>query len=250
MASRRGCLPPGGGRRAPAYPGRVRLLILDTSQAATAAVVDTDSGVRAQFFDPSTRKHAELLVPAITRLFEDLGTSVARAGVGAIVVGIGPGPYTGLRAGLATAQGLALGWGVPVHGIHSHDGIAWAGRANDGELLVATDARRKELYVSRYSGTDSAGTPRRIDAPHVVAPAALRESEGAPRKLGRGFLLYAEALGEPSSSDPAQLDTHAADLGEVAARRLAAGIALPLPRPEYLRAPDAVVPPPRVQRLT
>ena len=150
------------------------------------------------------------------------GAGVALADVAAVVAGLGPGPFTGLRVGVVTAAALADARGIPAVGVCSLDAVG------SGERTVVTDARRREVYWAAY---DAAGT--RTGGPDVVRPedARLRGPlVGDPR--------FAERLGAPVT--PAEVTT--AGLLRAAAHLLddpgAAGPLLPL----YLRRPDAVPP--------
>ncbi|WGW12906.1 tRNA (adenosine(37)-N6)-threonylcarbamoyltransferase complex dimerization subunit type 1 TsaB [Saxibacter everestensis] len=220
------------------------VLALDTSAAASAAVV-SDDGVLAEHTIFGARRHAEVLVPAVEQVLAEAG---AQAGdFDAVAVGIGPGPYTGLRVGIATALGFGLGWSVPVHGVLSIDALAWQ-LASAGcvptDFAVAIDARRKEVYWGRYSGVDSAGTPRLAAGPDVSTPTDFASAiEGVPRG-GRGILLYPDLLGEAVSDKPELVEPLASGIGEIAVRRTAAGMTLEEPRPRYLRRPDAASPKP------
>lgn len=221
------------------------ILALDTSAAASAALVDAETEeVLAEWTEFSARKHAELLGPAIRTLLE------RRPAPGRVVVGVGPGPFTGLRAGIATGIGFALGAGIPVDGLPSHDALALralrthapvspAGPAP--RLRVATDARRKEVYWTEYAGLDAAGVPEVLAGPAVSLPADLHvvPDQGAALRYGRGSLLFPEELGDPTGTAPADLEPTAGDLGIVAARMIAAGRPLLPPVPLYLREPDA-----------
>ena len=97
----------------------------------------------------------------------------------AVVTGVGPGPFTGLRVGMATASALADALSIPLHGICTHDAIAAAAElhldpaaaADEATALVATDARRKEIYWATYRATDSG--VQRISGPAVTKPAEL-----------------------------------------------------------------------------
>ncbi|OLT04275.1 tRNA (adenosine(37)-N6)-threonylcarbamoyltransferase complex dimerization subunit type 1 TsaB, partial [Pseudonocardia sp. CNS-004] len=147
------------------------VLALDTATpAVTAGVVeltDDTALLRAARVEHDARKHAELLMPAVQAVCGDAATALR--GIDAIVVGAGPGPFTGLRVGMVTAAALGDALGVPVHGVCSLDAIA-VDAAGEGPLLVVTDARRREVY---WAGYDADGG--RVDGPHVQAPAAVAE---------------------------------------------------------------------------
>jgi tRNA threonylcarbamoyladenosine biosynthesis protein TsaB len=195
----------------------VLLLAFDTATpAVTAAVCALDGDgvrVRAASSSVDARRHGELLTH--------------------IAVGIGPGPYTGLRVGLATAHALADALGVPCHGVATLDAVAFAS-GRTGPFIAATDARRKEVFWARYADAATRTGDIAVDRPADI------DTGGLP-VIGHGARMYADVLGaDPAAADP--LHPSAAALGEVALRRLAAGADLPEPRPLYLRRPDATVP--------
>lgn len=212
------------------------ILSLDTSAAASAALV-RDGVVTGNFATEDTRSHAEVLAPAVAGLLAREG--VAGTALDAIVVGVGPGPFTGLRAGLATARTLAYVWDVPLHGVMSLDSIAEdaATHLGSGDFLVATDARRKEVYWARYRAAD--GLPELMAGPEVGAPSSLPSLPA----YGKGAGLYPEALAGVDGF--ADLHPSAAALGRSAYRRLTAGLDLLDTSPLYLRESDARVPGPR-----
>ena len=213
------------------------VLAIDTATpAVTAGVVDltADSPPRllAQRVTLNAKAHGELLTPHLQDALTEAGKTFAD--VDAIVVGAGPGPFTGLRVGLVTAAALGQALDRPVYPVPTPDAVALA--AGTGEpLLVATDARRKEVYWAVY---DAAG--RRIDGPGVDRPADLAERGLDVRAaVGEGAVLYADVLGlpvvEPHHPTPLALV-------QAAAVELLAG-AEPGPlTPLYLRRPDAVEP--------
>lgn len=211
------------------------LTAIDTSAAASAAVVEDDT-VLAERTEYRARRHAELLGPALSEL------RAATPKPHGVVVGIGPGPFTGLRAGIAAGIGYAIGLDVPVYGLPSHLAIAlryFESQPAPGPVVVATDARRREVYATVFAGLDDAGIPVVSAGPLVAAPAELAAQLSGQTRLGRGFDIHANTLGEPASTEPALLEPTAADLGRVAVRMLAAGREFPPLAPLYLREPDA-----------
>ncbi|MEP7026346.1 MAG: tRNA (adenosine(37)-N6)-threonylcarbamoyltransferase complex dimerization subunit type 1 TsaB, partial [Actinomycetota bacterium] len=195
------------------------------------ALVAAESAVDA-------RRHGELLAPAIRAVLAAAGATVAD--LTDVAVGVGPGPYTGLRAGLVTARVLGSARGMPVHGACTLDIIAWeaaasaadAGWAGQAGFTVATDARRKEVYWARYAADGS-----RLTDPAVGAPA---DAAGGGPVAGEGGLLYpAELPGPIGPRYPS-----AATLACLTAARLAGGEPMLPAEPLYLRRPDAKVPGP------
>lgn len=213
----------------------VLLLVIDTSTpAVTAGLVEVDSTstptLLAAHTTSDARRHGELLAPSIESLFAQI--SAIPRDLGAVVAGVGPGPYTGLRVGLVTALALADALALPTYGVCSLDGIAYPAPA-DKRLLVATDARRREIYWATY---EPDGTRR--TGPAVSKPADVDTSE-CDLARGAGALLYADVLGlpvaEPAYPQPFSLATLAAT------RALRGAPSEPLV-PLYLRRPDAVPP--------
>lgn len=212
------------------------LLALDTATPAiTVALHDADAGRTLGASDEvDARRHGELLLPAVDRV---LGEAERTLGdVSAVVVGVGPGPYTGLRVGLATAEAFGAALGIPVHGLCTLDGIAYASGL-DGPFVVATDARRKEVYWAEYADSRT-----RLGEPAVDRPADLAASVAGRPAVGAGARQYAETFTGFRADLPAEVPATA--LARLAAEKLAAGDTagfLP-PRPLYLRRPDAQVP--------
>jgi len=206
------------------------LLALDTATPAVTVALHDGRDVVASFSQVDARRHGELLLPAVDRVLADAGVKLDA--VTGIVVGIGPGPYTGLRVGLMTADTFGLALGIPVHGVCTLDGLAHEADV-EGPFVVATDARRKEVYWATYSD------PRtRVSEPAVDRPADIAEQvEGLPA-VGAGALLYPDTF--PDARGPEHVS--AAALAALAAERIEAGQDLPAPRPLYLRRPDAQVP--------
>jgi tRNA threonylcarbamoyladenosine biosynthesis protein TsaB len=203
----------------------------DTATPAVSVALHDGERVVAATLTVDARRHGELLAPMIAKVMADAG--VARTDLTGVAVGVGPGPYTGLRVGLMTARVLGAILDIPVYGVCTLDIIAaQAGRERQREFLVATDARRKEVYWARY---DAAG--RRVEGPLVGAAAEISGAAGLP-VAGDGGALYPEAFG--AVIEPAHPD--ARTLCDVVARTLGGsgdGPELLAPQPLYLRRPDA-----------
>jgi tRNA threonylcarbamoyl adenosine modification protein YeaZ len=147
------------------------LLAIDTSAGTSVAVVDRDAGILAELNEADTRRHAEVIGTLIRGALDESGIAVTD--LSGVAVGMGPGPFTGLRVGIAAARAFALGIGRPVVPVVSHDGVAF-GQAD--RVLVVTDARRREVYWSAYAGSDAAGLPIRVAGPGLVVPDALAQT--------------------------------------------------------------------------
>jgi tRNA threonylcarbamoyl adenosine modification protein YeaZ len=218
----------------------VLALVIDTSSAAvTAGVVDVADGVRvlAERVTVSGRAHGELLAPSIKACLDQIGQTPG--GLTAVIVGVGPGPFTGLRVGLVTAAAMADALQIPAYGVCSLDGIA-AVTDSKGPLLVAADARRKEVYWARY--VDG----KRDGYPSVAKPAdlAIKTTEATDATevtamVGAGARLYADVLGLPLLDGDFPTVT---GLAMVAAERVRTKAPSDPLTPLYLRRPDAVAP--------
>jgi tRNA threonylcarbamoyladenosine biosynthesis protein TsaB len=207
----------------------VLLLAFDTATPVVTAALHDGRQVIAERTAMDAMRHGELLAPTIAAVLGEAGAS--RQDLGEIAVGVGPGPFTGLRVGLVTARTLSAVLGVAAHGVCTLDVLA-AEAALSGPFLVATDARRREVYWARYA---EGGT--RVDGPHVARPADIATTEPV---VGRGAVLYPDAF--PVAAGPR--DPSAAVMAEVVARR-----AVPLlpVEPLYLRRPDVAEPRERKQ---
>lgn len=178
------------------------VLVMDTATAhCTVAFGDRRAGVVAP------TGHAEHLAALIREVVPDMGT------IERIVVGVGPGPYTGLRVGVVTAATMAQALGVPAAGVCSLDGLGH----RYGDVVVVTDARRREVFAARYADG------RRVAGPEVLAPAGVATRWPGVPVVGPAVQRY------PDLGSFAELD--AADL---------LGVPADLPvHPWYLRDPDA-----------
>ncbi|WP_040774580.1 tRNA (adenosine(37)-N6)-threonylcarbamoyltransferase complex dimerization subunit type 1 TsaB [Nocardia pneumoniae] len=216
------------------------VLAVDTATpAVTAGLVDLAQGadaagpVQARTIasrvrvDP--RAHAEVLTPQILECLTEAGRS--RTDIAAIVVGVGPGPFTGLRVGMATAAAFGDALGIPVYGVCSLDAIAADAAAElppTGELLVVTDARRREVYWARYR------EGARVEGPEVCKPADL---DSGPATAIAGSASHVDFFDLPVL--PAETPSPAGLVRVAAAELLARTVPEPLV-PLYLRRPDAV----------
>lgn len=208
------------------------LLAFDTATPAVTVALHDGVHVLAESASVDARRPGESLASSIDKVLA--GAGMTRRDITAVAVGTGPGPYTGLRAGLVTARVLGSALGIPVYGVCTLDIIARdaAAAAGGAEFVVATDARRKELYWARYSATG-----QRLTEPAVSAPADI--GAGCPA-AGTGPVLYPAWLGVRIVPEyPA-----ASTLALLTAQRLAVGQPLLEPEPLYLRKPDARIPGP------
>jgi tRNA threonylcarbamoyl adenosine modification protein YeaZ len=201
------------------------ILAIDTSAGTSVAVVGPDGGVLAEHAVDDTRRHAEVIGTLISACLDDSGTSVGA--LGGVAVGMGPGPFTGLRVGIAAANAFAIGAELPVLRVVSHDALAFEHYAAGGEglLLVTTDARRREVYWSAYRGADELSLPVRAAGPGLAHPEAL--ADAVP-----GYADYRRRDEERVS---------AASVGLLAVRLRANGRELAGPEPLYLRSPDVTL---------
>ncbi len=204
------------------------LLAFDTATPLVTVAIHDGEDVVVEQLARTPLKHGEQLAPLIERCLADAG--LVRQDLTAIAVGVGPGPFTGLRVGLVTARTLAFVLEIPVYGVCTLDVLAVEAVETgtvDGEFLVATDARRKEVYLASY---DVKGA--RLAGPVVVKP---DEAATPLPVVGEGAVLYPGAF--PAGRGPTR--PSAGWLARVVAEERAE---LSDPEPLYLRRPDAAVP--------
>ncbi len=199
------------------------LLAVDCSAGSSVAVVGLDGAVLARRDEPDPRRHAEAIGSLLVGVLADAHLTPGE--VSGVVAGMGPGPFTGLRVGIAAARAFARACGIRVLPLVSHDAVALAA----GEpVVVVTDARRRESAWSAYGDPSPTGVPVRRAGPSLAPvdaiDAALGEWSGTRR-------IHAPMI-------------DAGDLGRAAVRMLAAG---PIPEigPVYLRAPDVTLSTPK-----
>ncbi|GAB2781359.1 tRNA (adenosine(37)-N6)-threonylcarbamoyltransferase complex dimerization subunit type 1 TsaB [Nocardioides salsibiostraticola] len=203
------------------------LLTFDTaSPTVSVALFDTDTDrVLAELESTRPMKHGEELAPLITAALIEAG--LTRNDLTAIGVGVGPGPFTGLRVGLVTARTLAFVLDLPIHGVCSLDALAVqaaSGSAQGREFVVATDARRKEVYLASY---DDQG--KRLAGPVVAKPDTVATQLPV---VGEGAVLYPESF--PNALGPVRPSA-----GWLARALVGKQVDLLEPEPLYLRRPDA-----------
>lgn len=210
------------------------ILGIDTSLGSAVAVVEPDGVVRSQVESPDPRGHAEVVGTLIERALAE--ASVAPSDVTHVAAGMGPGPFTGLRVGIAAARAFALGRGVPVVPVVSHDAVALEllihdaltggyEDAADEAFAVVTDARRREFAYTLYRGLDDDGLPHRIAQPALV-----------PRDDLDRLLADARSTRRDAERVPAAM------LALAAARALAADRTIGPAQALYLRSPDVTLP--------
>lgn len=209
------------------------LLVVDTSSPVVAAAVHDGDSVVGSAYEHGAQAHGELLAPVVQRALVEAGARPSD--LTHVCAGVGPGPFTGLRVGIVTARVMGEALGIPVHGICSLDVLAFQAAAESGFRLdgfaVATDARRKEVYLRTY---DRGGRPS--SDPMVVKPADVPDAVARGPVAGPGAWLYPDVFVD--ARGPRELDGTA--MAELVAGRLELGAPLLAPEPLYLRRPDAV----------
>lgn len=223
------------------------LLALDTASAAVSVALHDGTSVLVTRSGASSPRHVELLTPLVSEALTEIQATASD--LTAVAVGVGPGPFTGLRVGLVSARAFGLALGIDVLGVCSLDAVAAgavaagavpagavgvgtdAAELDAADFLVAIDARRREVYWARYRSDGK--LPVRVDGPHVALPADVPR-DGLP-VVGRGGELYPDLLGPIVLP----LDPPAAELAALAVH----GEPYLLPaEPLYLRRPDASMP--------
>ncbi|WP_303708583.1 MULTISPECIES: tRNA (adenosine(37)-N6)-threonylcarbamoyltransferase complex dimerization subunit type 1 TsaB [Microbacterium] len=196
------------------------ILAVDTSLGTAVALIDPDGTRRAEAGTADPLGHAEVIGDLVRDVLREGGSD----GITHVVAGMGPGPFTGLRIGIATARAFALGRGVPVVPAPSHTAAALTIQATvTGPFAVVTDARRREVAVTVFDGQDEDGIPRTIADTVLVRAADADEHLAGLRRVDVTTLS-------------------AVDLARVGARALAAGRVLAGEEPLYLRHPDVTLP--------
>jgi tRNA threonylcarbamoyl adenosine modification protein YeaZ len=237
------------------------IVAIDTSSALTSVAVVEGDAVLGHGSHLDARRHAEVIGPLLAEVL----AGVDPESVQAVACGVGPGPYTGLRVGIAAALALGVAWGRPVHGLCSLDAIAAAACAAAPSavpaagLHVASDARRREVYWAGYDRDANRVAGPRVARPEQLDPelragawaghGAAEHPELFPAVLDAGYADAAWvgrrvqallAAGAAQAHVDLPLDAHGEDSGRTSAAL--EGTALLAPRPLYLRRPDAAAP--------
>lgn len=203
---------------APELAGRT-LLAIDTALGTSVALGMNGVIYEASSDDPM--RHAEAIGGLLAQVLECAGCDPAS--IEGVIAGVGPGPFTGLRVGIAAAHAFARGRELPLLPLQGHEAVALAmleWGAAPGDLRVVQDARRRELFVTEYGALDWAGLPLRTGGPE----------------------LEERAVHSPRTGDVWPERIPAARLVQLAARRLAASRDFEEDRAVYLRVPDVRAP--------
>lgn len=219
------------------------VLAIDTSGPVTSIGIADSHGMTFSVSEEGGRRHAEVIDQLMHRAMERLNGIRPEV----IVVGVGPGPYSGLRVGIAFAIGLGRAWSVPVLGVCSLDSIAWAEAPSDGQVIVSTDARRSEIYWARYVMTEERGAER-IEGPQVMQRNQVHFDVPVISERQVDTAVMAARVAALIDDDPSLLQAISPDTPEEWAPHGTDGsqISIPAgpllaPRPLYLRAPDITV---------
>ncbi|WP_099331581.1 tRNA (adenosine(37)-N6)-threonylcarbamoyltransferase complex dimerization subunit type 1 TsaB [Actinomyces minihominis] len=222
----------------------MRTLCIDTSVNATIALVE-DGAALARAVDTDPRHQAEGLGVLLEQVVAEAGIDggVREAAIDRVAVGVGPGPFTALRAGIAFAAAVARGLDVPVYGIPSLEVVAWQMLGGGAEVvgrqvLVLTDARRKEVYSALFalgeSGIQTVVEPRVGNLENALS--IVGDSEAEVYFSGTRPAHLEEVL---ASVGAKSLDLDAAVLADILEDRLQRGLGKELTlEPLYLRRPD------------
>jgi tRNA threonylcarbamoyladenosine biosynthesis protein TsaB len=207
------------------------LLAFDTSSPTVSVAVHDGADVVARLVSAETMRHGEQLTPLIDEALRQIG--ITARDLTAIAVGVGPGPFTGLRVGLVSARTMAYVLQIPVYGVCSLDVLAVEAVDTGtvtGSFVAASDARRREVYLATY---DEEGV--RVSGPDVQRPADVDESLRRLPVVGEGAALYPDVF--PDGRRPLRPDA-----GWLARCVVEERAELHDPEPLYLRRPDAEIP--------
>jgi tRNA threonylcarbamoyladenosine biosynthesis protein TsaB len=213
----------------------MRILAIDTAlEACAAGIIELPDRAMAQESAAMARGHAEALMPLIARVMDLAGLRFAD--LDRIAVTVGPGSFTGLRVGIAAARGIALASGKPAVGVSTLAAFAspYLAAGEKQPVVAAVDARHDQVYFEMFGpGGRILVTPRLIPVRD-----AIRAASGAAVLTGSAAGILAEAWPE-GASPPAVERQGAPQIASIARLGAAADAARALPKPLYLRQPDA-----------
>ncbi len=219
------------------------LLALETSGTIGSVALVTPARCVAELAVEASQSHAQQLLPAIDRLLRE--AQIDWPQLDGIAVSLGPGSFTGLRIGLATAKGLSFAAGKPLLGIPSLDALASQGKGQGMPICALVDARKKEVYAAFYHEGNDGAMERQSDY-LALTPAALAERISEPTLLlGSGAELYrdllVEQLGDRARfADPTRFFARASSVGQLAIAKFRNQEFLPSDAgPLYVRVSDA-----------
>ena len=197
------------------------ILGVETSTPVSSVALRRDTRTLASATHAETRRHVEFLMPAIRDLLAQATLTVDD--LDALAVGIGPGQFTGMRAGIATMKALALALGIPLAGVPTLDVLAWPARDHPGPVCATIDAKRGQIFAAFYRGGTPTGEIMTLDPAELVV-------EESTLVVGNGAAV-------PPTFPSAE------DVCEIGARRIGSGdtIAAVQIEPLYVRRSDAEI---------
>lgn len=213
------------------------ILALDTSTSGCSAALWQDGIILARRGALMERGQSEALMPMVIAVMAEAELDFAALDL--VAVTVGPGAFTGIRIGLATARAIGLAADIPVAGVTTTEAIAHAVTAEERRgrpLLVAVDARRADVFVQLFPADEPAAPPV------ARLPAAAAELGGGALLLAGDGATRLAALMPQAQLSAASPAPDAAVVADLAARHWKDGRALP-PTPLYLRPPDVTLPP-------
>jgi len=224
----------------------MQILAMDTATAGCSVALWQGDGIGARRFEAMARGQSEALQPMIQEVLTEAGITAMELNL--IAVTRGPGAFTGLRIGLATARAMALAAGLPCLGVDTTDVIACGVDAAliPGDLLVVLDTKRTDFYAQKFSSRHESLAPPVAISPDDLAELVGPQSGDAPLMVvGDATDAALKILSDANIAAvaaPAPGLPDAAHLAAIAALRWQPGQALHPPLPLYLRPPDAKLP--------